>query len=200
MFFRRYKNEKGITIVELIVVLAIFSFLILAAVSIFISAIQSQERALGEQDFSNEIGYMMELISRKARMATTDNTGSCLGSGFINSSYLLTRYNSSSSFYQGIKFISDDKACYEFFLDTDGVIKEIKNGGAAQGILSSKFIVSYVRFLIDGQKNIQSAPESSLIQSRITFALDVTIPTKQGQQEKLVQTTVSQRNLKPFIK
>ena len=117
-------NEKGFTLVELIVVMTIFLFVIGAALSIFISIIQSQKRVLAEQQFLNQVSYAEEYISKGIRMAKAEVDENCLidseGNVHPGYIYLLTHQNGQS--YEGIKFInqsgisaSSGPICEEFF-------------------------------------------------------------------------------------
>ena len=196
--YYKYKNGPGVTLIELVFVLAIFSIIIAITVSIFISIIQQQKKILVEQELLNQINYVVEYIGRQSRMAILDTTGSCLGNSFMTYNYLLTHYDASTSFYQGIKFISDDNNCYEFFIDTDGILKEIKNASTSQNILSDKFKIKYARFIINGDKTLQGAPQNNSVQPRITFLLNIQIQTSAGLKEEIFQTTISQRYLKQF--
>ena len=144
------KNKKGFTLIELVVVMAVFLFVVGAAVSIFLSVIQNQKKVLSEEQLLNQISYAEEYMSKAMRMATSDVVGTCLVDNSISSphpgqyyqgyDYLLTRpdINCDSSvdpecgFYTGIKFInlSDNNACEEFYLDmstTPYVLKELKS-------------------------------------------------------------------------
>lgn len=120
-------NQKAFTLIELIVVMAIFLFIIGATLGIFISIIQQQKKVLAEQQFLNQISYIEEYMSKALRMATVDATGECLGYDNRGYIYLLTRYNGSlgsDGLFRGIKFLSqsDNNACQEFFLDGDGTL------------------------------------------------------------------------------
>jgi len=189
------KNQKsnGTTIIELVVVLAVFMIIIEVTFSIFISIVKHQKRILVEQEVLNQTSYITEYISRTVRDAVKDTTGGCL----LDSSriYLLTHYDSLAGFYGGIKFVTKDNVCQEFFLDTDGVLKEIKNAQAPQNILSSKFKIKYVRFIINGDKSLSIASFSDAVQPRVTMALDIEVQTGLTQQEKIIQTTISNSNL-----
>src|SRR5580765_3763752 len=132
-------NNKGLTLIELVVVLAVFSIIILATVTVFTSVVSQQRRMLQEQELWNQIEYVFSYMTRTASVSTKDSAGTCLGTA--GSTYLLTHFDSVTGFYQGIKFLRDDGVCQEFFLDIDGVIKELKNAGTSQAILSSKFKV-----------------------------------------------------------
>jgi len=140
------KNKKGFTLIELVVVMAVFLFVVGAAVSIFLSVIQNQKKVLSEAQLLNQISYVEEYMSKAMRMATSDVVGTCLVDNSASSShpgqyyqgynYLLTRPDIKSDFYTGIKFInlSDNNSCQEFYLDnfihgdfsTPLVLKELK--------------------------------------------------------------------------
>jgi prepilin-type N-terminal cleavage/methylation domain-containing protein len=73
------KNEKGFTLVELLVAAVIFSILILAATGIFVKIMNVQKKALAIQEVQDNISYTMEMISKEIRMMseiTTKNTAS----------------------------------------------------------------------------------------------------------------------------
>lgn len=192
-------KQKGVTLIELVVVLAVFTIIVSISFGIFISIVQHQRRILTEQELLNQTTYVLEYISRGLRTAVNDTAGNCLTSqgvqypGYV---YLLTHYDAQGGFYQGIKFISgNNNACEEFFLDTDGVLKEIKNSGQAQNVLSDNFNIVQARFVINGNKALQGASFSDVIQPRVTILLNIEFGTAQGIQRKIVQTTVSARNL-----
>lgn len=198
------KKSRGVTLIELIVVLAVFVFIILVTMSIFISIIRRQRGILTEQELLNQASYATEYMSRTIRDGIKDTTGDCLPSG--GDIYLLTYYDDASGFYNGIKFITKDNVCQEFFL-SGGVLTEAKDGGSSQNILSDKFTIKYFRFIINGDKSLNKASESDLIQPRITFVLNIQKPPPppplppgpppppDNQKEIIIQTTVSQMNL-----
>jgi len=193
----KIKNQKsgGVTLIELVVVLAIFMIVMVITVSIFISMAERQKNILEEQEILNQTSYVAEYMSRTIRTAKIDEVGKCLSNNFIGYNYLLTHYNLSEGFYQGIEFISGDDVCLEFFLDSDGVLKEVKNKNTPQSILSSKFTIKYLRFIINGDKTLQGTSKNDLVQPRITMILDIITQETGGQKERIFQTTVSQRNL-----
>lgn len=199
-FIKNFKNEKsaGFTIIELVVVLAIFVIVIDATVVLFISIVKHQKRILLEQELLSQSSYAIEYISRSLRGAKKDETGVCLqdgGTPYPGYIYLLTHYNPVSMFSEGVKFISATDDCKEFFLDGDGIFKEIKNGQPAQPLIADKFTVQYGRFVINGDGNLFGASENDPIQPRITILLGIQNNAPESQQEKIIQTTVSRRNI-----
>lgn len=165
-------KQKGFTLIEVIVVMAVFLFVIGAAIIIFISIVQQQKRVLAEQQLLNQLSYAKEYMSKALRMAKAATTASdftCLPPGYI---YLLTRpyfdVDSGTTIYRGVKFInqSDSSAlgtlvCQEFFLDDADpdrpVLKELKNNTNdfyAVGLTSNNMqmdVTNPIRFAINGQ-------------------------------------------------
>jgi len=193
-------KQKGFSIVELIIVLAIFSVVLGVAVSMLISIINEQRTILAKQELVNQTSYVAEYISKPLRLATKDLTGSCLGVvGYV---YVLTHCAGGNC--SGIKFINtlDNNACEEFFLDTTNpaspTLEDFKNGTTKNNILSSKLTIRHAQFIINGNKTKLFASASDTVEPRVTMLLDV--QTQAGitpVQEQIIQTTVSQRNAIP---
>ena len=214
------KLNKGFTLIELIVVMVIFLFVIGAAIGIFISIIKQQWAVLAEQEFLNQISYAEEHMSKALRMASAstpeiDPSGSCLsGTGNI---YLLSNRDQKSGLYKDIHFInqSDNNICQEFSLDGGG------------NLLSADLQINYAGFVVNGGDNSCNGPGPCVVsggggkQPRVTILLNVSIPgenqgngddcnpdktcqmanqacylrTNKCMPTKTIQTTVSQRNL-----
>lgn len=184
------KKSSGVTLVELVVVLAVISIIVSVTAGIFISFVNQQRKILAEQELLNQTSYTIEYIARSVRDAIKDTSGSCTGT--VSNYYTLSHLDSTSGLYQGIKVLSKDNVCHEFFLDVDGSIKEIKNGQPSQPLLSNAFNIQYIRFIIDGNKSIASASASDTSQPRVSISLQV-MSNINGQKEyKTIQTTISQ--------
>lgn len=201
----------GFTIVELIVVMAIFLIVVGTGIGVFISIVQYQRRILAEQDLLSQASYLAEYMSKAIRMAKKDTTGDCLGLDNIGYVYLLTRPDASSDSYRGIKFInqSDNDACHEFYLDnsdiSNPVLKEVKNYIPGEdnidvALTSTKLKINSVRFGINGRNGsissgVDGASEEDGVQPRVTIYLDIKVQGDSEQPIKKIQTTVSQRDL-----
>jgi|GEM_PF-2021929 len=200
MSFRNLKhNQRGTTILELIVVLAVFAILVGITVGMFSSSVERQRYQLKEQDVVNQSGFVTEYMARKISDATTDLSGRCLGTNYINYDYVLSNQDQATGMYQGITFLSRDGACYNFSFD-GSQITEVRTISASEikKLLPGDFTIQYLRFILDGDKTMVAArqSDSSQIQPRVTFALNIHIPLTQGTgfREKLLQTTISKRN------
>jgi type II secretory pathway pseudopilin PulG len=210
---QKNKKSKGFTLVELIVVMAGFLFIVAVAVVIFISIIQSQRRILSQNQLLNQSSYLIEYMSKGLRMAERDQAGSCLvyvdeggeiGDAFPGYNYLYTK--PISGYYTGLKFINaNDTSCQEFYLDPeDNLIKELKdsvNKNNAMPLVSDKFHVDYFRMIIDGkdgafgEEEVNGSSVADNAQPRITISMGFSVPGDEGQPVLRIQTTVSQRNI-----
>ena len=215
------KLSRGFTLIELIVVIAVFLFVVGTAVGIFISIVRHQRIILSEQELLNQTSFALEHMSKALRMAGKDLTGECLGGqDYARYNYLLTHKNPSTGFYEGIKFINQSDinektgkaVCQEFYLDIDDsdpeyiitVLKEIKDDGPWVALTSDKFTINFIRFGINGENGSSDDPIGAAgdngIQPRVTIYLDIQTKIKgvDGQlvqPAKKIQTTISQRDL-----
>ena len=207
-----FKN-RGFTLIEIIVSMAVFLLVVGIAVSIFVSIVTQQRRILSEQQLINQTSYVLEYMSKALRMAGIDDEfGSCIqddfGGVYANGIYVLTRQDTSGELlYKGIRFkdASAGDICHEFFLDVDeGVLKEIKssggfvniNTGDAVALTSERIKINSIEFRINGESGLNYyVLEQDSTQPRITIFMEVQIPGLPEQTAKKIQTTVSQRNL-----
>ncbi|MBU4338755.1 prepilin-type N-terminal cleavage/methylation domain-containing protein [Patescibacteria group bacterium] len=72
--FRKIQNEKGISLVELVVAVSIFSLVMIAATGIFINAMKAQKAIIAKQNVANNMRYIMEFMTKELRMARVNNT------------------------------------------------------------------------------------------------------------------------------
>jgi len=217
---KKIKSSKGFTIIELIVVMAIFLLVIGAAIGIFLSIVKNQKKVLAEQQLLNQISYAEEHMSKALRMAKTEGTTeNCLVDPFSADHsdhpgyiYLLTRYD--NGIFRGVKFInqSDNDACTEFFWDSaTNQLKELKdstNDSNATALTSANLQINSVKFSVNGSdgsaySNIChgnpsqdcGASKDDSVQPRVTITLNVKVPNDSQEPNRIIQTTVSQRNL-----
>lgn len=196
---------------ELIISIAIFLLVTGVVTTIFISIIRHQRQVLSDSQFLNQVSYVEEYLSKALRMAKKDSDGSCIPEGYI---YLLTRPDT-KGFYRGIKFInqSAEDACMEFFLDnavpddtgTPLVLKELKNSpdiDDAVPLTPGSFQIESLRFGINGTNGCfggeicpGGAKQEDGIQPRVTILLAIKISQNPEGPARIIQTTVSQRNL-----
>ena len=190
-------NNKGYTLIEVMVAVGIFTIVIAAPTGFLVSSIKGQQKALASQEVLDETSYALEYISRSLRMAKkelncesklTPSTCACLKNAGYGTNYELTREG------RGIKFTNYQNQYQEFFLDiNDNRLKEIKDGGEAIPLTSDDLEIVF--FKIGPQ---DSWGQNDNKQPKITLFLEVKgIESARPElQPKIqIQTTISQRNL-----
>lgn len=186
-------KNKGFTLIELVVVISIFSLIISVATSLFISMLQQQRRTLSQQELLNQTSYVVEYMSRALRMAKKDDSDTCVTTGTRN--YQIT--NSSGGYSgAGIRYINNNAngICQEFFWDyTSEMLYESQNASDAVPTFLPLF-ASYIK-IEDFKVALSETADINKYQPRVTIFFDATIGTGKNQVEKQIQTTISQRNL-----
>lgn len=66
-------NERGFTLLEILVAISLLSLVITITVGIFVAGSKSQRKIIELSVVQREGGYLMETISRELRMATSIN-------------------------------------------------------------------------------------------------------------------------------
>jgi len=140
----------------MVVVMAVFLFIIGAAMGIFISIVQHQKRVLAQQQLVNQIGYVEEYMSKALRMADTDSIKTDPSSNCITQGLIYQLMTPVSGVYTGIEFLnaSESDICQEFFLDTNGILKETKTtatGTTTVPLTSPNVQITSVRFSVNGK-------------------------------------------------
>lgn len=182
---RNIGNNKGFTLVELLVAMLVFSLIIGAASNLLFSSIASQRRILATQSLITQTSFIQEYVSRSIRQAKKElsSPAVCLTTSGRGYNYEITHSGS------GILFIDRQNRCREFFLE-NGRIKE-GISGVEQYITPDELVVLSFNFTIRGESQIDN------LQPRVTFFLDMTsVGVKAESQASIqTQTTISQRKV-----
>lgn len=169
--------EKGITLIELLIAMAIFSLVLGSSISLLETGIKAQRQVLNMGALSDNLSYVMEYMSRTIRMAKKDKTGS----------YITPGCNFATTSNSGLKFINSNLEEHEFFLD-NGILKESKDGSVPTALTSSNFKITELHFYLLGEC------QGDDIQPRVTVAME--IETRESDPQTLnIQTSISQRDL-----
>ncbi len=211
------ETEKGQSLIEMLVAVAIFSLLSTATIGLLISAMQSQSRVLAVQELSTQASYVLEYMSRALRMAQKElnctdqadaTTCSCLndvGVGGYGYNYEITSERTISGkdyLGPGIRFINYEGICQEFFWhhdladpSADDRLKEWKIGYFEPlPLVAESDTVEVLNFAFD--INGQDQPPTDYFQPRVTIFLDIRSTRLTGSPPQFkIQTSVSQRSL-----
>jgi len=167
------KKNKGFTLIEMVVAVAIFTLLVGTTSSIFLSSIKTQKQGLATQEILDQTSYLVEYMSRSLRMAKKDLAGTCTGTAKLN--YVFED--------QCLNFLNYKGACQQFCLESTRLKDENGNYLTSTNLQISNFAV-----ILSGA----TQPPSDYLQPRVTISLNI---VGQEQMSIKIQTTVSQRNL-----
>ncbi len=181
------KNSAGFSLIEMLIVSAIFSIVIVAAFGVFTSAIKEQRYSLTYQQMLDQSSYAIDYMSKLIRMAKRDNVGDCVATG--------TNFDGNEpSPRPNIKFKDYKDECREFSLfPTDGGQRVCQNNDCdGSPLTSEKFKVTVLKFVVQGDGGDDG------LQPKVTILLEMEGSGSAPQPKIRIQTTVSQRNLDLF--
>ncbi len=170
-------QNKGFTLMEMLVASAVFGILMVAIVGLFVSALRTERSILASKKVLGQISYVTEYMTRALRMAEKDTTGACIAIG--------TNYRTNPPANDRIKFINalQGSSCQEFFLENRQI--KFNNGSNILELTSPDITISHLRFELSGES------EGDVLQPFVTIYLEA-FATSSPVLE--VQTSVSQRN------
>jgi len=159
-------NNKGLTLIELMVASAIFLVVLMIVVSIFLTTIKNQRSGFINQNLQDNARYLMEAMIKEIRMSEIYSaTGNGYNLVIINQENQKVTYK-----FQSSKIIRHQTS------------KNDPGEGAPQEISSSQVN-------INGQFSVK---KQSNEQPRVTIVLRVT-PASASQPEIIIQNTVTSR-------
>lgn len=172
-------NKKGFTLIEILVVLVIFSIMLSAIAAVFISGIKIQRNAVGQEQLLDQLNYAVEYMGKNIRMAKMVYNNSC---------------HSKNSFYylnNGVlQFIDADGNCIKFQLNpTDSMIYKGPKDALGTALTSNDVKVTKLLFKIFGD-----AENSKIAQPRVTVLIEAESKSDSSQKAR-IETTISARNL-----
>lgn len=163
--------KNSFTLVEILVAVAVFSFMVAVASGVFASGLKSQRTSLATQELLDQTSYLFEYMSRAIRMARKDTTGICTGAAKLN-------YAFSGNC---LKFSNYKNNCQRFCLEGTRLKDQDGNYLTSKNLRVTNFNV-----------NLSGQTQNDDYQPKITFFLGV--EGEEGSSIK-IQTTISQRNL-----
>jgi prepilin-type N-terminal cleavage/methylation domain-containing protein len=179
-----FNNQKGVSLVELLVAMSVFTIMMLSATGIFQYIIEGQRSALAAQNTQESLRYVMEIFAKQIRSAERDLTGVC--NNVPDADVFATDGNELN-----FKYVNslDESECLKYYLNGETLM--VDKYDVASGIPYSaavtpdKIRVTSLRFI---------AVDNALSQPRVTINLDAEAIGKQMHKQSLkLQTTISSR-------
>lgn len=174
------KSNRGFTLMEIIVSMALFASIVLSAAQIFKMVIESQRNAIIAQNMQGGARYAFDTMSKEIRMAQKDEAGNCTGEGNANRVYAV------SADGQELYFKNYHGECVAYYLDSENEALMIERHGYVAKTLPDKIKVKSLQFsIVDDIDNVQSL---------VTANLEVEAEGKEAEkQNMIIQTAVSSR-------
>lgn len=169
-------KQQGITLLEILIAISMFSVVIIGAIGLFVSLIKNQQALLDRAYVLNTLSYSTEYMSKAIRMAQKDIDGNCVGS---NENFVLIGPSN-------IKFLNYNNECQEFLLENQTL--KVKKLNATQDLTPNSIIVESLNFVLYGESQLDTK------QPKVSFVLKAKAKNSIAP-SFLIQTTVSQRML-----
>jgi len=180
LYFNKFKAETGVSLIELVVSVTLFSVLVLASTQIFKMVIDGQRSAIAAQNVQENMRYAMEKMSKEIRMAQISNQD-------CNGAAIYKVFNTAET-GQELYFKNKNGDCVTYYLENNRL--KIIAGAVADYITPAKIEVSNLKFYIND--DLISAFHSK--QPYVTMAMDVkAIGLAIHEQKMKFQMTISSR-------
>jgi len=177
-FFKKIKQDKGTSLIELLVAITLFSILILSSTQIFKMVVDGQRNAISAQNVQENVRYAFEKISKEIKMAQISNK-ECLSSG-VNKIF--------NTIDNELYFKNKDENCVKYYLENNRLKIDI---AAITGFITpEKIEISNLKFYI--VDDLIGAFHST--QPYVVIAMDVEATGQAIHKQKMkIQITVSSR-------
>lgn len=188
MFKKIKQNKFGVTLIELMVAVSLFSVIILSATQIFKMVIEGQRNAIAAQNVQENMRYAFETMSKEIRMATISNHD--CESIFTPEAEATNKVFNTTTNAEGdiLYFKNKDGICTAYYL-LNGSIMIIRGVNTA-AISPNEIKISNLEFRV--ADDLIGAFHS--IQPIVTMKMDIEVIGKEmHKQEMKMQTTISSR-------
>jgi prepilin-type N-terminal cleavage/methylation domain-containing protein len=183
-------KNKGFTLIEMLVAVAIFSGISLLLVNIFIALVSNENRILQNQKLLDEATYSLEYMSKAITMAQMDDdAGTCTGTpdanfGIATNSITFLAHDTTTGTYK----------CRRFFLDGNA-IQEEWSSDKSYGNLESETPITSTKVKVD-KLTFGVTGDATGYQPKVTILVNLEYNSSASNNPKIsVQTSISERNL-----
>jgi len=191
LFIKRIKNNNGVSLIELLVAVGIFSILILSATQIFKMVIDGQRSSISAQNVQENMRYAMEKMSKEIRMAQISNHDCEIMFSAPQPTAVLKVFNTTAADSM-LYFKNQYGYCTVYYLENNQlkIMSDSASGVVGAFITPAKIEVSNLKFY----------PKDDLIgafhstQPYVTIKMDVRAVGQAIDEQKMkIQMTVSSR-------
>lgn len=213
-------KQTGFTLIEMIVALAVFSFVITIAVGALLMLMSASKRLQGEQSVMTNLSFALDSMTREIRTGSfyycdsqpNSNGSNNMFNPAVNLDTLLgnsyrdcvdgNKYNGNSTRLHGLAFkeggdsitASGERILY-YFDSQEGKIYRRVGGGAPESIVSSGIVIKKMEFFVTGSKKLSLGGSNNDDQPAVTIFIEAAESTDATAKSYYLQTTVTQRIL-----
>ena len=183
-------HQSGVTLLEMLVAVSLFSVVVLAATGIFKMVTEGQRNAIAAQNIQENMRYAFEAMSKEIRMAqkSEHNCESVVGDLAVYKVYNVTANIQGDILY----FKNKNGDCVAYYLEDDAGISRLKvyRGTSANFITPNEIKVSNLKFnVID-----DDIGAFHTVQPLVLMTMEVeAIGKAMHKQSMRIQTAVSSR-------
>jgi prepilin-type N-terminal cleavage/methylation domain-containing protein len=172
-----FLNSRGVTLLELMVSITLFSITILMATQIFKSVIDGQRTAIASQEMQESVRYAFERMGKEIRTAVKDSSGACNAApGKI--------YRADAG-GEGITFLNYKNKCIHYYVIGQRLAIQ-RNAEPVQYITPNNLLITKPRFVV--------TDNSDTTQAKVLMRFQMEILVKnRGKQKLNVETVISSR-------
>lgn len=210
-------QQRGFTLIEMIVSLAIFSLVATVSVGALLVLVAGNQQLQQEQSVMTNLSFALDSMSREIRTGTnyfcvSESSASSLSSVFNNSSNLdqvlanrvqdCSNGNPSNLRYHGLAIkeggdsvtVLSDRILY-FYDSTEKKIYRRIGAQRAESIVSSGVVIEDLEFFVSGAKPQSAGGGGITDQPAVTLFIKATEQGDAARKPYYLQTTVTQRTL-----
>jgi prepilin-type N-terminal cleavage/methylation domain-containing protein len=191
MKFLKRKKNKGFTLIEVMVSVAIFSIVITAGMGALMTVLGSHKFSQQEKKASDAMSYIIENITREIRLGYTYYVGpgdiDDPPDGFVNNGMIELSGDGNL-----IGFFASDNRGYIIYYLRDGVLmkRSYTDGGMIDGALSDKEQI----IIKEARVTVMNAGDDSDQRQPLVW-LQLKMETPGTNKMRVLQTLISQRTL-----
>lgn len=180
-------NNKGFTLIEAIVALAIFIAISATLAQIIVVSIQNQIKITTTQNMFNQAIFALDKIEKELRMAKKDVDGGCVG---LENNFLISGNSTIFLYYDQTLGLR----CKKFVLE-DGKIREYISENKTATFVEGVDVTGDVVNVEDLRFNKMGDGRDDNLQPKITMIMKIKNKKIENSSSIMLQTTISQRRL-----
>jgi len=189
-FIKIIKNNQGVSLLELLVAVSIFTVVILSSTQIFKMVIEGQRNAIASQNIQESLRYALEAISKEIRNAEkSDHDCETIFTPAATATYKVYNTKDSDAI---LYFKNQNGFCVAYYLENDNGVSRLKiyRDGEVAFVTPREIEVNNLKFLVNDDEI--NAFHSQ--QPKVSITMDIEAIGKAIHTQPIrIQTTISSR-------